>query len=220
MKKFFAYLEDFLRIEYILYAFWTMFWTLNGLDKFFNGENVESPYLDGVTRPSGWFGVNRDTKFIDYFDRLFLPDWLALAFLYAFGVLEVILGIMFMVIIYRSITDTERQRREPKMLNRLALKCSMLFFFVFCTGDILFGDRLELWEHGTFMILTLLTYQIYLARHSEYADIVGKTRLGAVDANRDGRVSTVEFNAFLSAEREAVKVEGEDPPPEVPPTAG
>jgi hypothetical protein len=200
MRKVFAYVEDFLRIEYILYAFWMVFWGLNGLDKFFNGEDVESPFIEGLTRPSGWFGVNRDLKFIDYFDRLGLPEALAIGTLYTFAVLEVMLGLMFALIIYRSIVDTPEQRTHPKMLNRLALKCSMLFFFVFCTGDILFGDRYELWEHGTFMILTLMTYQIYLGRHHEYADVVGM-HLTSVDVDRDGQVSTVEYEAFLSGMR-------------------
>jgi hypothetical protein len=30
----------------------------------------------------------------------------------------------------------------------------------------MFGDRTELWEHGTFMLLVLLTYQLYIQRES------------------------------------------------------
>ncbi len=36
-RKRFVLLEDNLRLDYILYAFWAAFWVLNGLDKFFNG---------------------------------------------------------------------------------------------------------------------------------------------------------------------------------------
>ena len=29
---------------------------------------------------------------------------------------------------------------------------------MFAAGDILFGERTELWEHSTFLILAILTY--------------------------------------------------------------
>ena len=46
-------------------------------------------------------------------------------------------------------------------LNRLNLKMIIGIFFLFSIFDILFGDRMELWEHGTFLILATIHY-IYL----------------------------------------------------------
>ncbi len=178
--------DDYLRMEYILYAFWMVFWLLNGLDKFLNAPVVDGPF---GPRPLGWFGVNRDAKFIEYFSRLFLPAWLALGMLYAFAVLEIVIGITFAAMLfYRSISP---------MVHRVAFKSSILVFFAFSVGDILFGDRAELWEHGTFMLLTLFTYRMYLDRALEYAEVVGPEQFGAVDLDRDSRISTTEFDAFV-----------------------
>ena len=132
--------NDRLPSRVILSAFWASFWLLNGLDKFFNGEH--------------FFGVTRDEKFIDYFAGLLLPSQLALTTLYAFGVAEVLLGLGFLYILIR--------RDAPPVLNRLNFKFSMLLFFAFSIGDILFGDRAELLEHGTFLVLVIVSFEFFL----------------------------------------------------------
>ena len=48
-----------------------------------------------------------------------------------------------------------------RTVHRLCFKGGVLLFLAFSTGDILFGDRMELWEHGTFMVLILLTYDLW-----------------------------------------------------------
>jgi hypothetical protein len=128
-------------IKRFLYVFWAAFWLLNGLDKFFNGA---------------WFGVTRDAKMIGYFERLLLPPELAISFLYGIAIFEVMVGLVFLV--------TLLYPRLPKNIRLLAFKASMLIFAMFSVGDILFGDRAELWEHGTFMILALLSYFLYTLR--------------------------------------------------------
>ena len=37
----------------------------------------------------------------------------------------------------------------------------MLIFVLFAIGDNLFGERTELWEHGTFLVLCLITYELW-----------------------------------------------------------
>lgn len=187
------FVEDYLRLEYILYAFWAMFWTLNGLDKFFNGTMVQGP---SGPRLEGWFGVNRDAKFIDYFSRLHLPGELALGCLYFFAVLEVIVGITFLAILVN--------RKLPGVVNRVAFKASMLIFLAFSTGDILFGDRAELWEHGTFMILTLMTYQLYLGRALEHADVVEPRHFAETDVDKDRVIGSGEYEVYLEKRRRSV----------------
>lgn len=153
-------INDLLRSRTILAAFWSAFWLLNGLDKFFNHEF--------------FFGVTRDEKFIGYFARLNLPPELALTNLYVFAVIEVILGLAFLTILLNKNT--------PQVFNRLTFKGSMLLFLAFSVGDILFGDRMELWEHGTFMIMTIISFEFYLfaARTGEEAveAVKGKLRQG------------------------------------------
>ncbi len=118
----------------------------------------------------GYFGVNRDSKMVAYFKCLNLPGQLALASLYGFAIAELLLGVLFLALAFWSVSSEafrEKQRDGllglfvDRTLHRIAFKGSVLIFFVFCTGDILFGDRMELWEHGTFIVLTLLTYDMW-----------------------------------------------------------
>jgi len=140
-------LNALLSIKRLLYLFWGCFWLLNGLDKFFNGYLINGKNV-------GWFGVYRDPKMIAYFERLFLPPEMALTFLYCIGIFETILGTIFLIALFFPML--------PKSTRHLAFKASFLIFVMFSVGDILFGDRAELWEHGTFMILTISTFRLYL----------------------------------------------------------
>lgn len=186
-NRFYYFLENYLRLEYILYIFWALFWTLNGLDKFFNGTVVQTA---NGPKEFGWFGVTRDLKFSDYFAKLYLPKWTAVGFLYTFAVLEIVVGLLFFAILLC--------RKMPSAYRRLVFKMSMFIFMVFSVGDILFGDRQELWEHGTFMILTLVTYQMYIGRAQERAEIVGP-HFDRFDTNRDRRLDTAEYNTFIQS---------------------
>jgi TM2 domain-containing membrane protein YozV len=175
-------------LEYILYAFWALFWLFNGLDKFYNGNWVvnESGYatkgvlIDTITgnathtlqpmQPEGWFGVNRDSKTIGYFARLGLPASLAIGSLYSIAVVEVVIGILFAAIFVNKVIIRGAFDRyslfETDAASRIAFKSAMIIFLLFSFADVMFGDRTELWEHGTFMLLVLLTYQLYIQRES------------------------------------------------------
>ena len=185
LLRLFVVSEHWLRMENILYAFWGFFWTLNGLDKFFNGVPTETAF---GTVAVGWFGVNRDDKMIHYFARLGLPEELALAFLYGIAALEITIGIVFFVLMIR--------RTVPGFVQRLTFKMSMLVFLMFSVGDILFGDRQELWEHGTFMILALVTFRLFLEAPVVRKEVVGQ-RFREFDVDADGRISSVEFDAYI-----------------------
>ena len=178
MKTLLYKLDDRVNIVFILFLFWAVFWTLNGGDKLFNGATVPNMQDwaatgvvvedDGIVgtiqprEPAGWYGVNRDAKMIGYFNRLGLPSWMALSALYGMAVVELVLGITFLALFVWSLLPVERQTRPQlfadRTVHRLAFKGSVLVFVIFSTGDILFGDRTELWEHGTFIVLCLLTY--------------------------------------------------------------
>jgi len=188
--RFYYFLENYLRLEYILYLFWALFWTLNGLDKFFNGNGTVAQMPSGQKMDMGWFGTTRNQKFIDYFAKLYLPKWTALSFLYTFAVLEIVVGLTFLLILL--------WRKMPSVYRRLVFKASMFIFLVFSVGDILFGDRQELWEHGTFMVLTLVTYQMYIGRAQERAEIVG-SEFDRFDKNRNRRLDTAEYKDFIQS---------------------
>lgn len=124
-----------------LLLFWGGFWLLNGLDKFFNAP--------------GFFGVTRDQAFIEYFARIGLPDYLALFVLYSVALFEIALGLSFGL----SLLSTG-WRQVLILFNFLA---SMALFIFFSFGDILFGDRAELLEHGTYLILILVSFSLLLS---------------------------------------------------------
>lgn len=161
----------------LVLAFWTLFWGLNGFDKFFNGGSATNTAVtsgvvldaDGAvryrihpTQPTGWYGVTRDAKFIAYFRTLHLSRETALTVLYAIGVSQVLLCALFTGLLARSLGRTARRSRfADEVLPRLAFKASALVFITFIGGDILFGDRMEVWEHGTYLILVLATWELW-----------------------------------------------------------
>jgi len=154
----------------VIIIFWGLFWLLNGLDKFYNGTNqpnlavtkgvVMAPeseneilYKMHPMEPVGWFGVNRNAKMIGYFKRLGIHKNIALGSLYFIAVLEVLIGLGFLYSLFAG------ERKHD--IVRLTFKISMGIFLSFSIFDILCGDRTELWEHGTFLILATIHY-IYI----------------------------------------------------------
>lgn len=185
MKRIVYLLDSKINLITILFLFWTLFWGLNGLDKFFNGSSqliterwASQGYLVDKDKnvvysiqPSekiGWYGVNRDAKFINYFKTLNLPPEVAVVSLYFFAILEIILAILFFWLFVRQFFDHTAEESdgktsliEDRTIHRLIFKASIWIFIAFLTGDILFGDRAEVWEHGTFLIMTLVTYDLW-----------------------------------------------------------
>ena len=178
MKKLLYWIDGKFNLIIILFLFWALFWGLNGGDKFFNGffqPNMEAWSSKGVlldndgnavyslhpTETVGFYGVNRDSKMINYFKIIGLPRKVALFSLYGIAVLEVILGFVFLALFVWELLPHSSQKSwamfADRTVHRLAFKGSLVIFVIFSTGDILFGDRMELWEHGTFIVMTLLT---------------------------------------------------------------
>jgi hypothetical protein len=132
--------EQLTRARSLIAIYWMFFWLLNGLDKFFNYQY--------------FFGENRHQQFIKYFASLDLPASFAVFTVYAFGVMETLLGLVFVFIVSHG-------EKNPG-INRFAFKATMAVWIIFSIGDILFGARGELREHGIYMILTILSFQFFL----------------------------------------------------------
>lgn len=126
------------RFYHLLSGYWFIFWLMNGLDKFFNEPT--------------FFGVTRDAKFVDYFASIGLPEPLALFSLYAVGIYEIALGVLFFIGLAFG--------RKFKTIVLIGLELGITLFALFSLGDILFGDRKELWEHGCYIGLTVLSYLV------------------------------------------------------------
>ena len=172
----------------IIITFWGLFWLLNGLDKFFNGSFqpnlvsfstktvLVSPdlknkiiYESHPMETVGWFGVNRDAKMIGYFNRLSMNKQIALTCLYFLASIEIFIGLGF---IYALFSKEHRNK-----IVRFTFKISMAVFFGFSIMDILFGDRMELWEHGTFLILATIhyVYILFAVPGKEFDQLKGTT---------------------------------------------
>lgn len=207
MKRLIHFFDDRINLITVLFLFWAFYWGLNGLDKFFNGKSellLEGWATSGTivdlkedgspnkpvykiqpTAKVGWFGVNRDDKMAMYFRTLHMPRWLAIGSLYFFAVAETILGFMFLALFFWGLVDEEKRENAKNMfsdrtVHRLSFKGSVLIFVAFSTGDILFGDRMELWEHGTFLVMTLVTYDMWYKSDQFFLELRRK-RLEGID---------------------------------------
>ena len=186
MRKIIYAIDSKINLITILFLFWTLFWGLNGLDKFFNNTSqlitdrwasqgflVEKDTKNVVysIQPSekiGWYGVNRDAKFINYFRTLGLSPSVATFTLYFFAILEIIIAALFFFLFIRQFFDYKNEESDGKIsliedrtVHRLIFKASIWIFIAFITGDILFGDRIEVWEHGTYLAMTIVTYDLW-----------------------------------------------------------
>ena len=56
---------------------------------------------------------------------------------------------------------------EAGPIGELALKLTLAIFIAFSIGDVLIGDRAELLEHGTYMIMVAVCYTFVALRVEE-----------------------------------------------------
>jgi len=209
MKRIIYLIDNKINLITILFLFWTLYWGLNGFDKYFNGSSQlikERWASQGVLvdkdnnvvysiQPSekiGWYGVSRDAKFANYFRTLNLPQMVATVTLYFFAILEIIIAALFFWLFVRQFFDYKDEAAEGKKsliadrtVHRLIFKASIWIFIAFITGDILFGDRIEVWEHGTYLAMTLVTYDLWY-RTDQFFIELKKQKLSSGD---DGEFS-------------------------------
>ncbi len=165
------FLNKNLNIVVILLIFWSFFWMLNGFDKFFNGtmEPMVEPGLEkGVLVDSegaetfslygyetnGLFGSNRNAKTVTFFERIGIAESFSLPLLYSVAVFEIGLGVMFLA----SLWQCFRKNSSFVECASLSYKLSIVLFTGFCAVDVLIGERIELWEHTTFIVALALSY--------------------------------------------------------------
>lgn len=134
-------------IANLLIFHWAVYWLMNGLDKFLNRTDL------GMFV---WYGKDRSTQFGGYLENTGTSQSLLDPILYFTGVLELLVAIPLFMILMASITG--------KLVNRNFFEFSFFIggaiFVGFSFFDIIFGDRAELWEHGTFLIGLMLSYQL------------------------------------------------------------
>jgi hypothetical protein len=87
---------------YVVYAYWFVFWLLNGMDKFMHGTSVSLGWGPLFT----WFGKYRGEQFTKYFDRMELPHDGIAPLLGACGAFELGVAVLF------GVALVSRQRFE------------------------------------------------------------------------------------------------------------
>lgn len=202
LRKIIHFFDHRLNLITLLLLFWALFWTLDGLDKFFDGEPVvvheswasKGSVVDENDRvlytiqpqlPRGWFGVNYREQMISYFKTIGLPPAAALGATYVFAVLEIIVGLTFLILFLWQLLPEKREDRRnmftDRTLHRLAYKASIVLFLILSVGYQLFGDRTRLWEVGTYMAMTLIAYDIWYRTDKFLLDIRRKRLAGIED---------------------------------------
>lgn len=219
MKRFIYLIDNKINLITILFLFWTLFWGLNGFDKFFNGtsqvvherwasqgflvdKGKNVVYSIQPSERIGWYGVNRDSKFANYFRTLHLPPVVSTVTLYFFAILEIVLaGLFFWLFLRQFSKEKDEAPGEGKSLiadrtiHRLIFKASIWIFIAFITGDILFGDRAEVWEHGTFLIMTLVTYDLWYRTDQFFIELKKRKRPTAADEDLSLQASSYNLPA-------------------------
>ena len=205
MKKLLYLFDQRLNLVTLMLLFWAMFWTLDGLDKFFdapteilqekwaskgtvidNGGNVV--YTIQPLNNVGWFGVNYENQMISYFKTIHVSPKAAIGLTYAFAGYEVLTGLLFFILfIWQLLPETREDKNNlftNRTLHRLAYKSSVIIFVILSIAFQLFGDRTRLWEVGTYMLMALIAYDIWY-RTDRFMLELRKKRLAGIDDGDD-----------------------------------
>lgn len=205
MKKLIYLFDHRLNLITLLLLFWAIFWTLDGMDKFLDGEpvivhekwaskgsvvdaNNNVVYTIQPTVPRGWFGVNYADQMASYFKTIYVGRNAAIGITYTFAVFEIILGLVFLLLFIWQLLPESREDKKnmftDRTLHRLAYKASVILFLILSVGFQIFGDRTRLWEVGTYMAMTLIAYDIWYRTDRFMLDLRRK-RLAGIDDDDD-----------------------------------
>ena len=131
----------------LVIAHWAMFWMMNGFDKFFHRTDL------GLF---AWHGKDRTEQFTGYLTNTNMPvTWLE-PLLLGTGILQLIITIPLLMVLGTSL----RGRWVSRDLFEMSFFLGGAMLMGFSGFDIIFGDRMELWEHGTFLVGLLLSYKL------------------------------------------------------------
>jgi len=115
--------------------------------------------------PVGWFGVNYEEQMVSYFKSFHVSREAAVGLTYTFAVFEILIGFLFLILFLWQLLPENREDKKniftDRTLHRLAYKASVLMFLVLSVAYQLFGDRTRLWEVGTYMLMTLIAYDLW-----------------------------------------------------------
>lgn len=204
MKKLLYLFDQRLNLVTLMLLFWAVFWTLDGFDKFFDGQseilhekwaskgtvidnNGNVVYTIQPLNNVGWFGVNYESQMISYFKTIHVPRNAALGLTYAFAAYEILTGLLFLILFAWQLLPETREDKNNffanRTLHRLAYKSSIILFVILSVAFQLFGDRTRLWEVGTYMLMALIAYDMWYRTDRFMLDLRRKRQAGIDDGD-------------------------------------
>lgn len=214
MKSLIYFFDQRLNLITLLLLFWALFWGLDGFDKFFDGEPeilfekwaskgsvVDADnnviYTIQPLNPVGWFGVNYEDQMASYFKTIHVNRNTAIGLTYTFAVFEILVGFLFLLLFVWQLLPEEREDKKSmfsdRTLHRLAYKASVILFLVLSIAYQIFGDRTRLWEVGTYMLMTLIAYDMWY-RTDRFLFDLRRQRLAGIDDDDD--TNSVQASAY------------------------
>lgn len=138
-----------LTVYFALY--WLVFWAFNGLDKFLFHKDFG--YLT-------WYGKDRDWQFSVYLTNMQLPSDMVQPILLFSGIWELLIATVFAIFVGTQVFNNKQQKNKKLTTYILGIKLSVLTFIGFCAFDVVAGDRAELLEHSTYIVVLAGTYLV------------------------------------------------------------
>ncbi len=129
--------------------YWAVFWIMNGMDKFLCGRD-----LPGFR----WHGKDRTDQFSTYLHRIEVDASLVEPILIFAGIWEIALGLVFLSTLWSLVRAFPSAAVFSGM--SITVSASILTFVGFSAFDVVVGDRAELLEHGTYMMLILVSWLV------------------------------------------------------------
>ncbi len=132
--------HDKISIGAILSLYWFLFWLLNGFDKFFNADH--------------FYGVNFKAGLENQMlPALNLNTSLAAPLAIIVGIIEVVLGLLFLVALVRFLQKAPHRYE----VATACISLSVLFFALLTAGAILLGERGHVQTQGLFIGVLLVS---------------------------------------------------------------
>jgi hypothetical protein len=215
MKSLIYLFDQRLNLITLVLLFWALFWTLDGFDKFFDGNteilyekwaskgtvvdaNNNAVYTIQPLNNVGWYGVNYENQMVSYFKTLHIPRNVAMGLVYTFAVFEILLGFLFLILFIWQLLPEERENEKNlftnRTLHRLAYKSSVLLFVILSVAFLLFGDRTRLWEIGTYMLMALIVYDMWYRTDRFLLELRHKRLAGIDDGDNSNSDQASAYN--------------------------
>jgi hypothetical protein len=135
------------------------------------------------------------------------PRNVAIGLTYTFAVFEILTGFLFLILfVWQLLPDERKDRRNmlsDRTLHRLAYKSSVILFVILSIAYQIFGDRTRVWEVGTYMLMTLIAYDMWYRTDRFMLDMRRKQISGIDDDDPTNSIQASAYNLQEKRQRES-----------------